>query len=88
MNITQNMTEASEDADPIDVGDRIRTQYGPVVERSHRRGVHSQRAAPVPSVSLFRFPDVAELHMSTDSPASASSFSLAVDAGHHNKFSA
>ena len=80
-----------EDADPIDVGDRIRTQYDLLwnevtaeesIPNEQRQYLVSERIRRLNDLGF----DVAELHMSTDSSGERLVIQpKVVDAGHHNR---
>ena len=80
-----------EDVDPIDVGDRIRTQYDLLwnevtaeesIPNEQRQYLVSERIRRLNDLGF----DVAELHMSTDSSGERLVIQpKVVDAGHHNR---
>ena len=80
-----------EDADPIDVGDRIRTQYDLLwnevtaeesIPNEQRQYLVSERIRRLNDLGF----DVAELHMATDSSGERLVIQpKVVDAGHHNR---
>ena len=80
-----------EDSDPIDVGDRIRTQYDLLwTEVTAEESIPNKQRQYLVSERIRRLNDlgfdVAELHMSTDSSGEHLVIQpKVVDAGHHNR---
>ena len=80
-----------EDSDPIDVGDRIRTQYDLLwTEVTAEESIPNEQRQYLVSERIRRLNDlgfdVAELHMSTDSSGEHLVIQpKVVDAGHHNR---